>query len=72
MAYLDREDYSPVWLPESLPADLLAGSYITLLGGAAEPEANASDAEPTCGFIIRDWFGPFLFSPPSRFLRGRC
>jgi hypothetical protein len=72
MAYVGKEEYLPVWLPGSLPQDVLAGSCITLLGAEEESEAVSSDPEPTCGFIIRDWFGPFLLSPPSRFLRGRC
>ncbi|OGP69989.1 MAG: hypothetical protein A2Z73_00580 [Deltaproteobacteria bacterium RBG_13_60_28] len=70
MAYIGKEEYLPMWLPESLPADVLAGSSIQLLGGEEEPEPMAS--EPSRGFIIQDWFGPFLLGPPTRFLRGRC
>lgn len=70
MAYIGKEDYSPLWLPESLPVDALAGSSIQLLGEEKEPELLAS--EPSRGFIIQDWFGPFLLGPPTRFLRGRC
>jgi hypothetical protein len=28
--------------------------------------------EPNFGFIVQDWFGPFLLSPPARFLQGHC
>jgi hypothetical protein len=70
MAYIGKEEYMPLWLPESLPVDVLAGSGIQLLGGEEEPEPMAS--EPSRGFIIQDWFGPFLLGPPTRFLRGRC
>ena len=72
MAYIGREEYEPLWLPESLPDDILPGSLIRVLGMEMEREAEASAPEPSCGFIIRDWFGPFLLSPPSRYLRGRC
>ncbi|RJR45985.1 MAG: hypothetical protein C4567_02725 [Deltaproteobacteria bacterium] len=70
MAYIGKEDYLAFWLPESLPVDALAGSNIQLFGGEEEPEPTAS--EPSRGFIIQDWFGPFLLGPATRFLRGRC
>jgi hypothetical protein len=72
MAYIGKEEYAPVWLPESLPEEILAESFIELLnaepglGDAPQPE------EPNFGFIVQDWFGPFLLSPPTRFLRGNC
>lgn len=71
MAYIGKEDYSPLWLPESIPADTLAGSSIQLLG-EDEEEREPLASEPSRGFIIQDWFGPFLLGPPTRFLRGRC
>ena len=70
MAYIGKEEYSPMWLPEDLPADVLANSGIQLLG--AEEESEPTAAEPSRGYIIQDWFGPFLLGPPTRFLRGRC
>lgn len=70
MAYIGKEEYLAFWLPESLPVDALPGNSIQLLGGEEEPEPMAS--EPSRGFIIQDWFGPFLLGPPTRFLRGRC
>lgn len=72
MAYLGRDDRFPIWLPGPLPVDVLADSYITLPGTEEEADDHPSRPDPTCGFIIRDWFGPFFFSTPSRFLRGRC
>ena len=48
---------------------MLTGSHIHLMGTAEEPEAEVTDPEPACGYIIRDWFGPFLFGPSSR---GTC
>jgi len=72
MAYIGKEEYFPIWLPESLPGEILAESFVELLhtgpdlGDIPEPE------EPNFGFIIRDWFGPFLLSPPTRCLRGHC
>jgi hypothetical protein len=70
MAYIGKEEYMPLWWPEDLPADALTNSGIQLLGGEEEPEPMAS--EPSRGYIIQDWFGPFLLGPPTRFLRGRC
>ncbi len=73
MAFIGKDEGFPLWLPESVTDDLLTGSSITLLGASEEEkEALAADPEPSCGFIIQDWFGPFLLSPSSRFLRGRC
>lgn len=72
MAYIDKEEYFPIWLPDSLPEDILSGSSVALLGIDVDaPEVNP-DRESLCGYIIQDWFGPFLLSPPTRFLRGRC
>jgi hypothetical protein len=72
MAYIGKEEYLAFWLPESLPVDALAGNSIQLLGGEEEPEPEPMASEPSRGFIIEDWFGPFLLGPPTRFLRGRC
>lgn len=72
MAFIGKEDYFPLWLPQSLADDLLTGSSITLLG-TLEDQVNTSDEpESPCGYIIRDWFGPYLLSPSSRYLKGRC
>jgi hypothetical protein len=72
MAYIGKDEPAPVWLPESLPEEILAESFIELLNTEPEgPEAPES-GEPTLGFIVLDWFGPYLLSPPTRFLRGRC
>ena len=70
MAYIGKEEYVALWLPHSLPVEALSGDSIQLLGAEEEPEPMAS--EPSRGFIIEDWFGPFLLGPPTRFLRGRC
>ena len=72
MASFDRDEYFLVWLAEPLAADVLTGSHIHLMGTAEEPEAEVTDPEPSCGYIVRDWFGPFLFGPASRHMRGRC
>jgi hypothetical protein len=73
MAYFGKEtNIAPVWLPESLPEEILAESYMELLHN----EREVGDAPPApglaFGFIVQDWFGPFLLSPPTRFLRGQC
>jgi hypothetical protein len=72
MAYIGKEECSPVWLPESLPEEILAESFIELLHGERDMGDAPPPAEPAFGFIVRDWFGPFLLSPPTWFLRGQC
>lgn len=72
MAYFDREEYILFCLAAALEDEVPAGSPVTLMGAAAEPEAEVIDPESYRGYIIRDWFGPFLFGPSSRYLRGRC
>ena len=72
MAYIGKEEHTPVWLPESLPEEILAESFIELLNPEAQVEEVSEPGEPSYGFIVRDWFGPYLLSPPTRFLRGRC
>jgi hypothetical protein len=72
MAYIGKEEHVPVWLPESLPEEILAESFIELLHTGVDDETASEPAESSFGFIVRDWFGPYLLSPPSHFLRGRC
>ncbi len=74
MAYFDEDEFFPVWLPGSLPEDLGSGSALALLGIDAEAGDAGFDPhrESLHGYIVHDWFGPFLLSPPSKFLRGRC
>ncbi len=36
MAYIGIEEFEPLWLPQSLPDDILAGSLIRVLGMEAE------------------------------------
>ncbi len=70
MARFDNDDDFLVWQAAPLPDDVLTASRIHLFETAAE--ADVTDAAPNCGFIVRDWFGPFLFSATGRFLGGRC
>jgi hypothetical protein len=72
MAYIGKDERTPVWLPESLPEEILAESFIELLNNRADIEEASEPGEPNFGFIVRDWFGPYLLSPPTRFLRGSC
>jgi hypothetical protein len=73
MAYIGGNGYLAVWATDELEEDKLAESCVMLLGeeGNQEEEENPA-SEPSRGFIIQDWFGPFLLGPTSRFLRGRC
>jgi hypothetical protein len=68
MAYFDRDEYILFWLAAALGDEVPAGSSVNLTA----PEAAVIDPESSRGYIIRDWFGPFLFGPASRGLRGRC
>jgi hypothetical protein len=74
MAYIGVDGYLAVWLPGPLQEDILSESYIHLLGGGDHPQGEEGGAEQdqSRGFIIQDWFGPFLLGPTSHFLRGRC
>lgn len=73
MAYIGNEGYLAMWKAGALKDDALAESCVYLLGGGEETEENAQrSTEDSRGFIIQDWFGPFLLGPQSRFLRGRC
>jgi hypothetical protein len=72
MAYIGKGEYSPVWLPESLPGEILADSFIELLNTEAPVQDDSEPDEANFGFIVRDWFGPYLLSPATHFLRGRC
>ncbi len=71
MANLDRDEYIPVWLPHWLPDEVLEEVYTGILA-ATERNSQSMAEDHTDGYIIRDWFGPFLLSPPTRFSRGRC
>ncbi len=72
MAYIGNDDYTPIWLPESLPDEILSDSYIELFQAGMDPAGINPRQEPNFGFIVQDWFGPFLLSPPARFLQGHC
>ena len=72
MAYFDRTEDFLVWLAEPLPDDVLTSSSIYFLRGSRTRETEVAEADPVCGYIIHDWFGPFLFAPAVRFIRGNC
>jgi hypothetical protein len=72
MAYVGKEEHFPIWLPESLPEEIVAESFFELVNVEANAEDTPHPEDPNFGFIVSDWFGPFLLSPPTRFLRGQC
>jgi hypothetical protein len=72
MANIDRDEYLLVWLAEPLQGDLLTTCDIHLMETSTDQGAEVTDAEPACGYIIQDWFGPFLFGPINRGMRGNC
>jgi len=55
-----------------IPEEILAESFIELLNVEAEVEGDSEPEASNFGFIVHDWFGPYLLSPPTRFLRGHC
>ncbi len=72
MAYIGDEHYLSVWWPGPLPEEVLAGNYLDFPGLEPSGDGFEPPAEPLFGYIIQDWFGPFLLSPPSRCSPGRC
>jgi len=73
MAYIGDDFYLAAWAAGTLAEDKLSQTSILLLEESADQgEQESIEAEPTRGFIIQDWFGPFLLGPASRFVRGRC
>jgi hypothetical protein len=73
MAYIGNDWYLAAWAAGTLAGDNLSQTSVLLLGESVEQgEQESLDSEPTRGFIIQDWFGPFLLGPASRFVRGRC
>ncbi len=68
MAYLGGNGYLVIWMSEYMPEEVLAEKCSRLLG---EEEKEEPEDNPR-GFIIRDWFGPFLFGPSGRFQEARC
>ncbi|HEY9073142.1 MAG TPA: hypothetical protein VIN67_03330 [Desulfobaccales bacterium] len=72
MATFDQDDDLLMWLAAPLPNDLLTSSRLILMAEAKEQAAEVIDPEPSCAYVIRGWFVPFLFGPARRFMRGRC
>lgn len=72
MANASKEGQFPIWMPESLPQEMVVENFYELLNAQAEEEPTPNPEEPNFGFIVRDWFGPYLLSPPTRFLKGQC
>jgi hypothetical protein len=70
MAHLDQDELYRVWLAEMADPDNLGLGNVQLL--EEHPEPPLSEAAAPRGFIIHNWFGPFLLGPASSFLRGRC
>ena len=70
MAYVDREELYALWLAETLGPVDLGVNGVQLV--EENPEAGLAPPTGPRGFIIRNWFGPFLLGPASSFLRGRC
>ena len=73
MAYIGDDGFFAAWAAGTLTGDKLSQTSVLLLGESADQgEQESMVTEPTRGFIIQDWFGPFLLGPASRFVRGRC
>lgn len=72
MAYIDKEDYAPIWLPQSLPQEIVTQIFSEVFDIDARSREIPTQHESDLGFVARDWFGPFFMGPHSLFLRGRC
>jgi hypothetical protein len=72
MAYIDDEQHFSVWWPGPLPEDLQDGGILDFMEPEMQADGQDRPAESLFGYIIRDWFGPFLLSPPARGPRGQC
>ena len=72
MANLDQDEYFLMWLAQPPQDDFLTAGSFHLMETSSDQAADVTDAEPDCGYIIRDWFGPFLFGPIGGRMRGRC
>ena len=70
MGYLARDEMLPEWVAVSQEVEEAGDPPVQLVG--QEGLDQHVPAPFPLGFIIRDWFGPFLLGPPSQFLRGRC
>ena len=72
MAYFDRDEFILFWLTAALGDGLPAGTPMPLMEPEQEPAVDVATQDAAYGYIIRDWFGPFLLAPSSRCQRGRC
>ncbi len=73
MAYIGNDWYLAAWAAGALTGDKLSHTSVLLLGDSVQAEEQGNlGPEATRGFIIQDWFGPFLLGPASRIVRGRC
>jgi len=72
MACRDNDEGFFVWLSEPRFEDLLAGMSLEAVVRLVEENAPEPFEGESCGFIVKGWFGPFLLSPETHFLRGRC
>lgn len=70
MAYLGNDLDLVVWTPAGLEESLEDTWLVSGPEEITSVEPPGMDAPR--GFIIRNWFGPFLLGPASRYLRGRC
>jgi hypothetical protein len=72
MAHNGKEEHFPIWMPENLPEELVAESFVELLNGEMDEGTTSRPEDPNFGFVAQGWFGPFMLSPPTRFLKGQC
>jgi hypothetical protein len=74
MAYLDQDNYLPVFLPDWLSEEVAEEAYWALQAEAKMEcrEQPPDEPEAVNGYISKGWFGPFLLSPPTFATRGRC
>ena len=57
MAYVGKEEHFPIWLPESLPEEIVAESFFELLNTEADDEDAPSRKSPTSALSCRTGSG---------------
>ncbi len=72
MAYFEPDDHFPMWLPDYLPEEILAAGQLNSLVEEGRLDGTAPQDRLQCGYIIRDWFGPFMLGPATKLSRGQC
>lgn len=70
MAHFDPDENLTVWLGDS--RSTASPSVTRRARRAAAPAPGAAVPEGSSCYIVRNWFGPFLFGPVNHSRSGHC